>query len=66
MAIGHAEERGTNVYIFDDKGKQLIWIPMGSNDKLVGFTSTTVSIKKGPNTYIYDEKGKQIKILFGK
>lgn len=66
MAIGHAEERGTNVYIFDEKGKQIKIISMGSRGKLVGFTSTSVSIKIGPNTYLYNETGRQIKIIFGK
>ncbi len=66
MAIAHVEERGTNVYVFDEKGRQIKMMPMGSNGKLVGFTSTTFSIKKGPNTHLYDEKGAQIKIIFGK
>ncbi len=66
MAIGHAEVRGTNVYVFDEKGKQLYFKSMTGNGSLVGFTSTTVSIKIGPNTNLYDEKGRLIKTIFGK
>lgn len=66
MAIGHAEVRGTNVYVFDEKGKQLYFKSMTRNGSLVGFTSTTVSIKIGPNTNLYDEKGRLIKTIFGK
>ena len=66
MAIGHAEVRGTNVYVFDDKGRQLYFKSMTNKGSLVGFTSATVSIKIGPNTYIYNEKGSQVKVIFGK
>lgn len=66
MSIGYAEVRGTNVYVFDEKGRQLYFKSMTNKGSLVGFTSTTVSIKIGPNTYIYNEKGGQVKVIFGK
>ena len=66
MAIGHAEVRGSSVYVFDEKGKQLYFKSLPSNGSLAGFTSSTVSIKIGPNTYLYNEKGSQVKVIFGK
>lgn len=66
MPIGHAEVRGTNVYVYDEKGRHLYFKSLTNKSSLVGFTSTTVSIKIGPNTYIYNEKGRQVKIIFGK
>ncbi len=66
MAIGHAEVRGANVHVFDENGRQLYMKSLTNKGSLVGFTSTTVSIKIGPNTNLYDEKGRLIKTIFGK
>lgn len=66
MAIGHAEVRGTNVHVFDETGRQIYIKSLTNKGSLVGFTSTTVSIKIGPNTYLYNEKGSLIKTIFGK
>ena len=57
MAIGNAVQKGSNVYIYDEKGRQIGSV--GAYDGLYGFTSTTVSIRRGTMIYIYDEKGRQ-------
>jgi hypothetical protein len=45
-----------------EKNKQLFAKPFNSKngDKLMGYTNSTVNIKKGNLVYTYDEKGKQI------
>ena len=63
MAIGHVDVRGTNAYVFDEKGKQLYIRPMTNHGQMVGYTANTLSIKIGNNTYIYDDKGRQVKII---
>jgi len=63
MTIGSAVQRGTSVYIYDEKGRQLGVIGVGSgsraNDGLKGYTGSTVSVQRGSTIYIYDEKGRQ-------
>lgn len=62
MAIGSAVQRGTYVYVRDEKGRELCQIPAGNgpHDGLLGFTGTTVSIRRGNNVYTYSEKGRNI------
>lgn len=61
MAIGSAVQRGSSVYIYDEKGRQLGVVSAGSgpNDGLTGYTSSTASVRRGSLIYIYDEKGRQ-------
>lgn len=61
MAIGNAVQKGSLVYIYDEKGKQLATVSAGSgkDDGLKGYTSTTVNVRKGSLIYTYDEKGHQ-------
>ena len=56
MAIANAVVRGSYIYVYDEKGKQLCTIP---GTELAGFTSTTVNVRRGSRIYIFDEKGKQ-------
>lgn len=56
MAITNAVERGTFVYVYGDKGKQLFVKP----GQLHGFTSASIVVRKGGWLYTYDEKGRQI------
>ena len=58
MAIGSAVQRGSWVYIYDEKGSQVGSV-LSAGDGLVGFTSAAVSIKRGNWIYMYDEKGQQ-------
>ena len=65
MPIGTAVTRGSSVYVYDEKGRQLTVIGVGnrSEDGLTGYTSTTVSVRRGGSIYTYDEKGRQISVL---
>jgi hypothetical protein len=62
MAIGNAVQRGSFVYIYDEKGHQSGSVSAGSGDEdgLKGYTSSTVNVRRGSFIYTYDEKGHQI------
>jgi hypothetical protein len=63
MAIGNTIQKGSVVYVYDEKGRQLGSIPAGNatkGDGLTGYTSTTVNVRKGSFIYTYNEKGRQI------
>lgn len=62
MAIGNAVERGSLVYIYDEKGRQTATVSKGSgaNDGLKGYTSSTVNVRRGSLIYSYDAKGHQL------
>jgi hypothetical protein len=62
MAIGSVVQRGTYVYAKDDRGRELCQLPAGNGprDGLVGYTSTTISIRRGNNIYTYSERGRNI------
>jgi hypothetical protein len=50
MAIGSAIEKGHNVYVYDENGRQLSLISAGSfgpDDGLKGYRSSTVNIRRG-------------------
>ncbi|WP_163499114.1 hypothetical protein [Helicobacter suis] len=55
MAISTAVQKGTWVYVYDEKNHQLF----SKTGELTGFTSNSVSIKRTGWIYIYDEKGHQ-------
>ncbi|WP_270970208.1 hypothetical protein [Campylobacter upsaliensis] len=59
MAITLAVQKGCFVSVYDGN-KNLYTLPLGPNDKLVGFTSSSVNIKKGGFIFTYDEKGHHI------
>jgi hypothetical protein len=62
MAIATAIKRGSSVYVYDEKGRQILTISAGNKpeDGLTGYTSTTVSVRRGGSIYTYDDKGRQI------
>jgi hypothetical protein len=62
MAIGSAVRRGSVVYIYDERGRQLgaISAGNGAKDGLKGYTSSTVNVQRGSVIYTYDEKGRQL------
>lgn len=62
MPIGNAVQKGSFVYVYDEKGRQLCTISAGGgpNDGLTGYTSTTVNIRRGGFIFTYNEKGRQI------
>lgn len=51
-----AQQRGSSVYVYDEKNHQL-WT---RNGELQGYTSGTVTIQIGSTLYMYDEKGRQV------
>ena len=62
MAIGNAVQRGSVVYVYDDKNRQIFTVSAGnSSDRgLTGYTSGTVNVQRGSVIYTYNEKGRQI------
>ncbi|MFQ6342578.1 hypothetical protein [Campylobacter sp. VTCC 70190] len=59
MAITLAVEKGNWVEVYDGN-KKLCSLRFDKGDKLLGFTSSSVSIKHGYWVDTYDEKGKRI------
>ena len=61
MPISVAIQRGSVVYVYDEKNRQIFNVPGGTGPKdgLTGFTGSTVSVKRGSVIYVYDEKGRQ-------
>lgn len=51
--IGYAEQRGDTVFVYNEHGTVLC-MPSG---KLVGYTSSTVSVRIGIATFVLDEHG---------
>jgi hypothetical protein len=62
MVIGSAVERGSVIYVYNDKGRVLFSKPKGPQrgDGLKGYTGTTLNIQRGDVIYTYNEKGYQI------
>lgn len=63
MAIGNAVQRGSLVYVYDEKGHQLFAQSAGNaakGDGLRGYTSSVVNIQRGALIYTYDERGRQV------
>lgn len=62
MAIGNAIQKGSIVYVYDEKGRQIFTKPAGSgsSDGITGYTSGTVNIRRGSLIYTYNEKGIQV------
>ncbi len=53
MAISTAVQRGSWVYVYNEKGAYLTSL----SGQLYGFTSSTVSVKRNNWVYVYDEHG---------
>lgn len=62
MAIGNAVQRGSTVYIYDEKGRQTGTVSAGNRPEegLKGYTSSTVNVRRGNTIYSYNEKGHQV------
>jgi hypothetical protein len=62
MAIGNAVQRGTSVFIYDEKNHQITNVPAGTgpDDGLKGYTSSRVNVRRGSTIFSYDEKGRQV------
>ena len=61
MAIGSAVQRGSFVYVYDEKGRQLATVPAGEG--MQGYTGSTVSVKRGAFVHTFDERGRQISTI---
>ena len=55
MAITHAVQEGSQVYVYDGDRKLLTL-----NGELHGYTGGSVSVKEGSMVYTYDERGRKI------
>jgi hypothetical protein len=62
MAIGNAVQRGSYIFIYDEKGSQTGSVPVGGKpeDGLKGYTSSTVNVRHGGYIFSYNETGSQI------
>jgi hypothetical protein len=62
MAIGSAIERGSLIQVFDEHGMTLFSKARGNgtNDGLIGFTGSTVTIRFGSVITTFDEHGMTI------
>lgn len=62
MAISSAIQKGTYVYVYDERGHNTCQIQAGSGppDGLVGYTGSTVSVRRGNNVYTYDGNGRNL------
>ena len=62
MSIGNAVQRGTTVFVYDEKGRQLFTqsAGVGKDDGLKGYTGSTVNIRRGGTIFTYNEKGRQV------
>jgi len=53
MAISTAKQSGNTVYVYDERGSVLFQ----RSGTLMGYTSTTVTVKNGTTNYTYNDKG---------
>ncbi len=62
MTISNAVQKGSYVYVYDERGRNLFEKPAGSGPKdgLVGFTGTSISIRRGSKIYTYDVRGRNL------
>jgi hypothetical protein len=62
MAIGSAVQRGSLIFVYDDKGNRLtsLLAGQGPKDGLQGYTSSTVNVRRGSLIYTYDERGRRL------
>lgn len=61
MAIGNAVQKGSTVYIYDEKGRLNGTVSAGNiknGDGLTGYTSGTVNVRRGSTIYTYNDKGR--------
>ncbi len=59
MAIANVTVSAGQAHIFDEKGHKLKILGLAGGE-LVGFTSTTISIKRSGKIWLYNEKGSQV------
>ena len=60
MAIETAVQKSSSVQIYGEHGRILGSIPISYGDMLMGFTSSSVSVRKGDFICVYNEHGTRI------
>lgn len=62
MAIGNAQEKGSQIFVYDERGHTLFTKSKGQKpgDGLKGYTSSTVNIQNGSQLITFDERGRQL------
>jgi len=67
MAIGSAVQKGSTIFIYDERGLQTGAIFIGvaqPSDGLLGYTGSSLSVRKGATIFTYNDKGQQIGSVF--
>ena len=59
--IATVTQRGSFLYLYDAKGIQISVIAAG--DGMVGYTSSSVSVRRGNFVYVFDAGGKQTSVI---
>ncbi|WP_104759934.1 hypothetical protein [Helicobacter bizzozeronii] len=59
MAIASAVQKGTRVYVYDEKNHMMFYKDVGKDGKLIGYTANCLTLKIGQNIYTFDEKNHQ-------
>ncbi len=57
-------EQNNSVIVYNEKNRTTAMKQL-SGGKLLGFTSSSFSIKRGSTVYTYDERGRQISAKIG-
>ena len=57
MSIQAAVQKSSSIQIYGENGSILGSIPTNCNDRLLGYTSETVTVQKGDFVNIYSESG---------
>lgn len=60
--IGYAEQKGSNVFVYNTNGG-FLWNRTGT---LMGYTSSTVTIKQGSTIMVCGERRNQVHQIIGK
>ena len=60
MAIETVIQKSSSIQIYGEHGRILGSIPTNSGDMLVGYTGSSVSVRKGNFICIYNEHGTRI------
>lgn len=64
MAIRTAIQRGSAVYVYNEKNQQVLMLGVSGRptDRLVGYTESTVSIQRGNAIHAFDERGRLLSV----
>jgi hypothetical protein len=59
MAIANAVQRGSLIYVYNEKASLIFTIPSGSDPKdgLKGYTPGSVNVQRGSLIYMHNDRG---------